>query len=543
LLGLSLLAGLIVVVTHLGDLENFVRLVRRVAPAWLILALSLQLATYICVAAVWYLALLSAGVHYSLLALIPLGIAKLFSDQAMPSGGMSDTALILLALNRRGIPNNLCMATLLLSLVTYYGGAYLLAALATLILLYSHHAIYPWVVLVVIVFSLAAVGIPGSALWLQRLGQRDLPKFLQRMPGLNMLMKDIAGAPPGTAAQPRIDSPRYFLARIGLRAGCGNFIGHVTGSGRADIVLGGVSMLYAGLHGRYDRAHPIGPGQFRGHLCRHAGGDGGAHRGGADGNPAFAGVHPVVADAARHVAGAVGAALAGCISVQKYRDVGRADCSRGCGSHCRPAGYVWPPIPAMGVLDRERLVDDCRSFDRYLVLCSARCHTRPGRRTSAAGLCCSGRGRRDPVILDQENVTRGQSMRNVRPSMILCGVTFFLALLHSSMWPTVLAADDTTQVPQQYDRAWFVEQARQMAAQPYQPAEMPGLGELAHISYDQYREIRFRPEAAIWKGDHRGFALDLLHPGFYYKTPVQINLLEPGARRHHPACPPWRWRG
>lgn len=117
--GLILLSGLILIVTHYGELAHFVRLVRQAEPLWLIMALLLQSATYVSVASVWYLALRKAGLHHSFISLIPIGVAKLFSDQAMPSAGMSGTAFFITALNRRGVPTPLCMASLLLSLVAF----------------------------------------------------------------------------------------------------------------------------------------------------------------------------------------------------------------------------------------------------------------------------------------------------------------------------------------------------------------------------------------------------------------------------------------
>jgi uncharacterized protein (TIRG00374 family) len=194
LVGLLFLLGLILLATHLGELEHFAQLVQEAEPAWLMIALLLQVATYVSVAAVWYLALRSMGLRHSLWSLIPLGIAKLFSDQAMPSGGMSGMAFFIAALNRRGVPNHLCMATLLLSLVAYYG-AYLLAALATVLLLYFYHELNTWIVFVVIAFSLVAVGIPAGALWLKSLGEKELPRLMLRIPGLSSLMKAIANAP------------------------------------------------------------------------------------------------------------------------------------------------------------------------------------------------------------------------------------------------------------------------------------------------------------------------------------------------------------
>jgi len=110
------------------------------------------------------------------------------------------------------------------------------------------------------------------------------------------------------------------------------------------------------------------------------------------------------------------------------------------------------------------------------------------------------------------------------------GLTIGLVLTLAAVPAQAGAADKGTPAPQRNHRAWLVELAGQLAALPYQPQEMPGLGELADISYDQYREIRSRPEVAIWRGEQRGFVLDLLHPGFFFKTPVQINLLEPGGR-------------
>ncbi len=192
--GLLLLSGLILLVSHYGELEHFVRLVRQAEPAWLVLAALLQLSTYLSVASVWYLALRRSGQRHSLLSLVPLGIGKLFSDQAMPSGGMSGTAFLITALSRRGVPAQVCMATLLLSLMSFYA-AYLIAVLVTVLLLYSYHVLHIWIIVAVTVFALIAVGIPAGALWLRSVAKRELPAPLLRVPGLAELMDAIAHAP------------------------------------------------------------------------------------------------------------------------------------------------------------------------------------------------------------------------------------------------------------------------------------------------------------------------------------------------------------
>ncbi|MGE0611970.1 MAG: glucan biosynthesis protein [Hyphomicrobiales bacterium] len=72
--------------------------------------------------------------------------------------------------------------------------------------------------------------------------------------------------------------------------------------------------------------------------------------------------------------------------------------------------------------------------------------------------------------------------------------------------------------------------AEDLASRPFvAPAAVPDA--VQKLSYDQYRDIRFRQEAALWQGRNRGFIADLLHTGFVYKTPVDIFVVENGTSR------------
>ena len=51
------------------------------------------------------------------------------------------------------------------------------------------------------------------------------------------------------------------------------------------------------------------------------------------------------------------------------------------------------------------------------------------------------------------------------------------------------------------------------------------------LSYDQYRDIRFRKEQAIWKGDKLDFELQLFPMGWLYETPVDMYVVEDGTAR------------
>ncbi len=200
--GLLVFSGLILLVTHLSELEHFAELLRQAKPVWLMLAALLQFSTYISVAGVWYFSLRQLGEQCSLFSLIPLGIAKLFSDQAMPSGGVSGTAFFIAALAHRGVPTQQCMAILLLSLVTYYG-AYLLATLATIFLLWFYHqTINSWTIALFTIFWIIAVGVPASALWIRHLGSKKLPPLLLRIPDLSKLLSAFIDAPKELLKEP-----------------------------------------------------------------------------------------------------------------------------------------------------------------------------------------------------------------------------------------------------------------------------------------------------------------------------------------------------
>ena len=72
-----------------------------------------------------------------------------------------------------------------------------------------------------------------------------------------------------------------------------------------------------------------------------------------------------------------------------------------------------------------------------------------------------------------------------------------------------------------------VERARRLAERSFEApqAELPQ--EFANVSYDAFRQIRFRPQRALWR-DERMFEVQLFHLGFLYVQPVRINIVDGG---------------
>ncbi len=84
-------------------------------------------------------------------------------------------------------------------------------------------------------------------------------------------------------------------------------------------------------------------------------------------------------------------------------------------------------------------------------------------------------------------------------------------------WPGGAAA---TAPPFSFDEV--IALARAQAGTPFVPAQKTLPGQLDAISYDAWRDIRFRPEAALLSG---AFRMHMFHPGFLYKHPVDISIV------------------
>jgi glucans biosynthesis protein len=97
------------------------------------------------------------------------------------------------------------------------------------------------------------------------------------------------------------------------------------------------------------------------------------------------------------------------------------------------------------------------------------------------------------------------SIRRVR----IAGATLILTLA-----PAIACAFDFEEV---------AHRAQQLAAQPYRPQKVELPKELQGIDYDHFRDIRFRPEDALWRDARLPFEVAFFHMGLYFDKPVRIN--------------------
>lgn len=196
LLGVLLLAALVGAVSRFSEIEEFLALAERMRPGWLVAGLLLQFATYLCEAMSWHACLRRVGQPAPLSALLPLSVAKLFSDQAMPSGGLSGNAFFLGALRRRDVPARDALTCMLIDLVTYFI-AYVLMALLSLLVLGWHHALNRWIGTLTAVFVALQLSAPLLVLGLRRHDafiERITERHLKRLQQAVRLLRDAPAA-------------------------------------------------------------------------------------------------------------------------------------------------------------------------------------------------------------------------------------------------------------------------------------------------------------------------------------------------------------
>jgi len=85
--------------------------------------------------------------------------------------------------------------------------------------------------------------------------------------------------------------------------------------------------------------------------------------------------------------------------------------------------------------------------------------------------------------------------------------------------------------PAPFNEDFVLTRARALAAKPYVDAKINFPPALAHLTYDQYRDIRFNPEKAFWRDGNSPFRFDVLHAGFFYKQPVEVYVVEADRQR------------
>ena len=110
------------VIYYLSSIKKDIKLLGKVDVAWLLLAILGQVCTYFFTALVYQklLKMFKVDEQLSLWQLFKASIVVLFTDQIIPSGGISGNGFIFGYLSKRNIPSEDSFSVIILQLLTYY---------------------------------------------------------------------------------------------------------------------------------------------------------------------------------------------------------------------------------------------------------------------------------------------------------------------------------------------------------------------------------------------------------------------------------------
>jgi uncharacterized protein (TIRG00374 family) len=161
------------------------------------------LATYVGLAAQWWLVLRRGRTPEEGGDLFRLTLAKHFADQVIPTAGVSGNVLLVDRLVNLGVPRSNAVAALILQIVAYYI-SYALGALWVLVVLWWKSRTSLLLTLAVLAFLVVAGGIPLLVLWLHRRGQERIPRWIARWSKAKRFFELIGEAPGDLVRDPSL---------------------------------------------------------------------------------------------------------------------------------------------------------------------------------------------------------------------------------------------------------------------------------------------------------------------------------------------------
>jgi glucans biosynthesis protein len=104
-------------------------------------------------------------------------------------------------------------------------------------------------------------------------------------------------------------------------------------------------------------------------------------------------------------------------------------------------------------------------------------------------------------------------------------VTFFLCLLFC-LFPFGNMLHPTLEAKQLFGFQSVINKANELSKKSYDENDGKVPDFLLNISYDNWRDIRFNPDHALWRKDKLLFTAQFFHPGLYYKKRVKIHVID-----------------
>jgi len=192
--GFLLLAVLVFFAGKKSDPKKFLELAAHASPWWMAVAVGLQAGTYLCAAAVLHFGLSRgrAAKRVGFLRLVPLGLMKIFVDQALPTGGTGGTILVVRAMEKHGATPHNATRAVVAGLFGFYF-AYALAVAESLTILWMRGHLNHAVKILASGVGLLLLALPALLMWLAHVAKSP-PRWLRKVPFLGSRAQTIGKA-------------------------------------------------------------------------------------------------------------------------------------------------------------------------------------------------------------------------------------------------------------------------------------------------------------------------------------------------------------
>lgn len=137
-----LVAMAVIAIVYLEETKELLLLLKNSDAGWMIIAILVQIPTYIFTGIVWHLSARAANYHLTMKSLTELAFKQLGVNQIIPAGGLAGNFIVFRAMKRFGLPTALAMEIFFIETLSQYI-AFSLVAFISVMMLWLYHGVTP----------------------------------------------------------------------------------------------------------------------------------------------------------------------------------------------------------------------------------------------------------------------------------------------------------------------------------------------------------------------------------------------------------------
>lgn len=198
---------------HFDEAHKFLLLTRDASPNWLLLAVVVQVLTYISAGMLWWAIAKRDGYHLRLGDLFILSLEQLGIDQVIPSGGIAGNTLVYKTMRRFGLPTALAIKVNIVDILAFHI-SYSISTLLAVLVFWLHGGVPAIVSGLVSAYFVISGVITGLIVLLVFKKIKRLPNFVYKRRQVRAFMDEFSSISAGNILSPTLLSKATFLRAL-----------------------------------------------------------------------------------------------------------------------------------------------------------------------------------------------------------------------------------------------------------------------------------------------------------------------------------------